>query len=172
MFNVLDELIGPLSGHISSLLAQPVTGSDDEISHVDTKRAYIALLNGIMSSKLHSVLISERKFGRTCFVSSGLKVVIGNNTAFNGLLQSMQGIAEDVSDLQSQKAVFMFFSRCVTAWAQPDSNGSTSSLQGFDRVVYERLVPTAFTVPNAPQLNPKDGQTIVVRLRACFEDGY
>lgn len=82
----------------------------------------------------------------------------------------MQGIAEDVSDLQSQKAVFMFFSRCVTAWAQPESSdgSATSSLQGFDRVVYERLVPTAFTVPNAPQLNPKDGQTIVVRSKTLY----
>jgi exportin-T len=62
MFTVLDELIGPLNGHISALLAQPVTGSDDQLAHVDTKRAYIALLNGIMSSKLHTVLISERKF--------------------------------------------------------------------------------------------------------------
>jgi len=74
MFDVLDELIGPLSGHISSLLAQPVTGSDDEISHVDTKRAYIALLNGIMSSKLHSVLISERKPIQVCIISTWTKL--------------------------------------------------------------------------------------------------
>lgn len=79
----------------------------------------------------------------------------------------MQSIAEDHSDPQSQKAVFMFFSRCVTTWARLPGDSSTAEIPGFDRVVYERLVPTAFTIPSAPTLNPRDGQTIVVGVR-CF----
>jgi exportin-T len=62
LFDVLDELISPLSTHILSLLAQPVTGTDDGVNHDDTKKAYIALLNNIMFSKLQGVFISERKF--------------------------------------------------------------------------------------------------------------
>ena len=61
MLDVLDELIGPLSAHINGILAQPVTGTDDQVTHVDTKKAYLALLNSIVASKLHTVLISERE---------------------------------------------------------------------------------------------------------------
>jgi exportin-T len=66
MFDVLDELIGPLNAHITELFSQPVTGTDDAVTHVDTKKAYLALLNNIMSSKLHGIFISERK--RMCLV--------------------------------------------------------------------------------------------------------
>ena len=61
MFDVLDELIGPLNAHIKELFSQPVTGTDDAVTHVDTKKAYLALLNNIMASKLHGIFISERK---------------------------------------------------------------------------------------------------------------
>lgn len=61
MFDVLDELIGPLNSHITELFSQPVTGTDDVITHNETKKAYLALLNGIMASKLHGIFISERE---------------------------------------------------------------------------------------------------------------
>lgn len=61
MFDVLDQLIGPLSAHIHGLLSQPVNGTDDEVTHVDTKRAYLALLNNVMTSDLHGVFTSDRE---------------------------------------------------------------------------------------------------------------
>lgn len=61
MFDVLDQLIGPLNAHITALFSQPVTGTDDAVTHLDTKKAYLALLNSIMSSKLHGIFISERE---------------------------------------------------------------------------------------------------------------
>lgn len=78
----------------------------------------------------------------------------------------MQGLAEDVGDPSSQKAAFTFLSRCVTVWAQPAVNGSAQGqaqeLPGFERFVYERLIPTAFNVLSAPSFNIKDGQMLVV----------
>lgn len=62
MFDVLDQLIGPLNAHITVLFSQPVTGTDDAVTLLDTKRAYLALLNSIMSSKLHGIFISEREY--------------------------------------------------------------------------------------------------------------
>lgn len=59
MFDVLDQLIGPLSAHITAFLSQPVSGTDDERSHIDTKKAYLALLNGIMTAKLEGVFTSD-----------------------------------------------------------------------------------------------------------------
>ena len=60
MFDVLDQLIGPLSTHINAVLSQPVTGTDDQLTHVDTKRAYLNLLNNVMVAKLHNVFTSAR----------------------------------------------------------------------------------------------------------------
>ena len=62
MFDVLDQLIGPLSAHISSLLSQPISGTDDQRAHADTKKAYLALLNNIMASQLQGIFISERRY--------------------------------------------------------------------------------------------------------------
>ena len=74
----------------------------------------------------------------------------------------MQQLIEDASDPGSQKVAVIFLSRCVTAWGR-ESN-ENESLPGFDRFIYERLVPTAFRVPSLPGFNPKDGQMMVVSL--------
>ncbi|KAG1795936.1 uncharacterized protein HD556DRAFT_1441766 [Suillus plorans] len=59
LFNVLDELIGPLSAHITHLLNQPVTDTDDSVEHAETKRTYLTLLTNVMSSDLHDIFISD-----------------------------------------------------------------------------------------------------------------
>jgi exportin-T len=61
MFDTLDQLIGPLSRHIISLLSLPVEDKDEEVTLVDTKKGYIGLLNGVMTSKLQGIFISERE---------------------------------------------------------------------------------------------------------------
>lgn len=61
MFNVLDELIGPLNSHVTELFSQPVTGTDDQVTHNETKKAYLALLNNVMASKLQGIFISQRE---------------------------------------------------------------------------------------------------------------
>lgn len=80
----------------------------------------------------------------------------------------MQRLAEDVSDPPSQKVAFTFLNRCVSAWGQlpasKDGQTESSSLPGFDRFIYERLVPTSFRVLSLPEFNPKDGQMMVVSI--------
>lgn len=63
---MLDNLIGPLNAHIGALMNQPVTGTDDHVLHADTKKAYLALLNAILASKLHGIFISERQSSHIC----------------------------------------------------------------------------------------------------------
>ncbi|KAI0671757.1 ARM repeat-containing protein [Trametes maxima] len=146
MLDVLDQLVGPLSAHINGILAQPVTGTDDQVTHIDTKRAYLALLNSIVSSKLHTVFISDRNKGQ-----------------LENLLGSMLRLAEDPSDPSSEKAAFQFLGRCATVWAEPPKGpGGQQVFPGFERFVYERVVPTAFAVLSSPQFNIKDGQIVVV----------
>ncbi|KAI0091175.1 ARM repeat-containing protein [Irpex rosettiformis] len=152
LFEVLDQLIGPLSAHINGILSQPVTGTDDQVTYVDTKRAYLTLLNNIMASKLHGIFTSAR-----------------NQPQLETLLASMQQLAEDVSDPSSQRAAFQFFGRCVQVWVptQPTDVTHNSAIPGFERFVYERLVPAAFSVLASPQFNIKDGQMLVVLHEIC-----
>ncbi|KAI0077912.1 ARM repeat-containing protein [Panus rudis PR-1116 ss-1] len=154
MFDVLDQLIGPLSSHIYALLSQPVAGTDDQVTHVDTKRTYLTLLNSIMTAKLHGIFTSER-----------------NNAQLETLLAHMQQFAEDLSDPLSQRAAYQFLGRCIAVWLTPlVSNGIDEAQQGipgFERFVYERLVPSAFGVLSSPQFNIKDGQMLVVLHEIC-----
>jgi exportin-T len=97
----------------------------------------------------------------------------GNNPSFEALLDTMQHIAKDSSDPSSQKAAFLFLTRCVGSYGMPITSPTSPTMQngasqrtglpGFERIVYEQLVPTAFAVPSAPDFNPKDGQTVAVR---------
>ncbi|OJT11445.1 Exportin-T [Trametes pubescens] len=146
MLDVLDQLIGPLSAHINGILAQPVNGTDDQTMHNDTKRAYLGLLTSIISSKLHTVFVSDRNKGQ-----------------LENLLESMLQLAEDPSDPASEKSAFSFFGRCVQAWAEPPKMpGGQQVFPGFERFIYERVIPTAFAVLSLPQFNIKDGQIVVV----------
>ena len=61
MFDTLDQLIGPLSKHIIALLSQPIEDGGDEVTITDAKKGYIGLLNNVMVSRLHGILISERE---------------------------------------------------------------------------------------------------------------
>ncbi|KAH9838251.1 armadillo-type protein [Rhodofomes roseus] len=141
MFSVLDQLIGPLNAHITGLLVQPANGTDDELARADTKKAYLALLNQILTSKLQGIFTSER-----------------NNTQLEGLLATMRQLVEDVSDPASQKAALSFFGR------SPAVNGDaqTQTLPGFERFIYEAVIPTAFAILSSPQYNIKDGQMLTV----------
>ena len=77
----------------------------------------------------------------------------------------MLRIAEDPSDPSSEKAAFSFLGRCITVWAEPAKTpGEHQVLPGFERFVYERVVPTAFAVLSLPQFNIKDGQIVVVSV--------
>ena len=155
--------------HINGLLSQPVVGTDDQVTHTDTKRAYLSLLNNIMSSKLQGIFISDRKLpGLAIHVKVvNLSICSGNRPQLEALLGSMEQLAQDVADPSSQKAAFQFLGRCMTVWVQPThqniSNGQqVTGLPGFERFVYERLVPAAFSVLASPQFNIKDGQMLVV----------
>nr|GAT60781.1 predicted protein [Mycena chlorophos] len=146
LFSVLDELVGPLSAHITNFLAQPVTGTDDQRVNFETKKAYLTFLNAIMSSKIHSVFTSER-----------------NQSSFDALMESMLQIAADLSDAVCQRTALQFFVRVVTTWGQPTSaNGSEPTsdikpgLPGFEQYIYKRILPVIFQVPSSAAFNSKD----------------
>lgn len=87
---------------------------------------------------------------------------------FENLLSSIVQISQDFSDNNGQKLAFNFLSRAVSVWAEPVTqtngtmNGHSNQLPGFERFMYEQLIPAAFKVPSAPEFNVKDGQMMVV----------
>lgn len=89
---------------------------------------------------------------------------LGNSANFEALLESMLGLAEDTSDPSSQKPAFVFFTKCVTSWGKPIAENAPDQegLPGFDRFIYERIVPLVFRVASSPNFNLKDGQVMVV----------
>ncbi|KAJ7170663.1 armadillo-type protein [Mycena crocata] len=144
LFNVLDELISPLSAHITGLLTQPISGTDDQRVHLETMKAFLALLNSVLASKLQGIFVSEK-----------------NRGGFDSLMETMLRIASDISDPVSAKAALVFLNRSITIWGQPLSsatNGAAGqhSLPGFEQYVYERFVTTAFRIPSLPEFNLKD----------------
>ncbi|KAH8118024.1 ARM repeat-containing protein [Phellopilus nigrolimitatus] len=152
MFHVLNQLVAPLHARITELLASPITGTDDKLTHVDTKKAYLTFLNNIMVNKLHSVFISDQ-----------------NKPQFVPLIENVIQIAEDASDPASQRLAFSFIGRCISAWGRTmpgstngDGAGQGDTLPGFETFIYDRLVPLAFSVPSAPSFNIRDGQMLVV----------
>jgi exportin-T len=97
-----------------------------------------------------------------------MSLLPGNKAGFEPMLESMQNLAENISDPSGERAAFTFLSRCVGVWGQPapaqtalNGNG-THGLPGFERFVYERLVPGAFGVLSSPQFNLKDPQMLTV----------
>lgn len=82
----------------------------------------------------------------------------------------MLQLASDGSDTQSQRAAFGFLSKSVGVWGRPSSDATngevitgSQGVPGFERFVYDNVVPTAFAVLSQPELNIKDGQVLVVR---------
>lgn len=82
-------------------------------------------------------------------------------------MATAQSIAEDLSDPSTQKVAFQFLGRAVTIWGSADKDNH-DSVPGFERFIYDRLVPLAFTLPSNPDFNPKDGQSISVSGE-CFD---
>ena len=79
------------------------------------------------------------------------------------MVDSLRQQAEDISDPPNQKIALTFLNKGVSIWGQQEGqNGTEGGLPGFDRFIYERLVPAIFRVPSSLGFNAKDGQMLMV----------
>ena len=69
IFDVLDELIGPLTDHIGRIVSQPVQGTDEERDRVETRRALINMFNSTLDSDLQGVFTSSRAYTDRCIIA-------------------------------------------------------------------------------------------------------
>jgi exportin-T len=164
IFNVLDELISPLSTHIFEILARPVEGTDDRLQHNDTKKAYLDFLTHIMTDQMHGVFVSERE--PICSICASLPKFCssaGNKDQLPDLVQSIASVAEDMSDPSSAKLALSFLARS-TKPNVPAVQVQLDVVPGYQSFIYERLVPLAFGIPASPSFNIKDGQSLSVSV--------
>jgi exportin-T len=78
---------------------------------------------------------------------------------------TMERLIEDISDPNSEKAALQFLGRCVTIFGAPEGtapaiSGVSQTLPGFERFIYERLIPATFRVLSLPGFSIKDGQLL------------
>lgn len=174
----MDMLLLPLLSRISTVLQQPVTGTDEAQVHARLKDAYLAFFTSLMNENLDGIFITDR-----------------NKPEFENVLTTLFNLTQDYSDGASQRLAFGFFSRSVIAWgtspeaaarpsvfaesamatqskmvsggtAQPNPHAITQEqrakqcLPGYENFIYQRLLPATFEVPANSQFNIRGGQLV------------
>ncbi|KAL9031146.1 MAG: hypothetical protein Q9196_000784 [Gyalolechia fulgens] len=141
IYNILDTLLTPLLQRVFAGIAEPATGTDDEIQLAELKREYLCFLLVILNNNLEAVLVSE-----------------ANQAGFATVISTIEHLAKDASDFPTAKLAFTVLTRMVITWGGPDiQTGSPQPiLPGFDRFMMERFSPLCWTLPSQPNFDPKD----------------
>ena len=152
IFTVLDSLLTPLLQRVFAGLAEPITGTDDEIQLAELRREYLTFVQIILNNDLGSVLVSD-----------------ANQGFFEALIISVTGLAKTVTsgtgNLAASRLAFSVITRMADLWggpniatlsAQPISSNIPPSptFPGFDRFLIERFHPICWEVLGEPQFRP------------------
>jgi exportin-T len=137
-------------------LAEPVTGTDDEIQLGELRREYLTFIQIILNNDLGSVLVSD-----------------SNQAFFEPLVVSVTGLAKTVGsgtgNLPASRFAFSVLTRMAVLWGGPDvatvSDGPVSSqnspspaFPGFDQFLIERFNPICWEVLRNPEFPAHDAQ--------------
>ena len=156
IFTVLDSLLTPLLQRVFAGLAEPITGTDDEIQLAELRREYLTFVQIILNNDLGSVLVSD-----------------SNQGFFEPLVNSVTTLAKTVTNgtgnLAASRLAFSVLTRMADLWGGP--NIATCSAQsisstlppqptfpGFDRYLIERFHPICWEALQEPQFQPGDAQ--------------
>ncbi|KAL4805936.1 Exportin-T [Aspergillus unguis] len=157
IYNILDALLTPFLQRVFSGIADPTTGTDDEIHLAELKREYLNFLLAVLNNDLGAVIISER-----------------NQPMFDTVITTIEHFAKDIEDFTTAKMAFSVLSRMGSSWGGPDiastaaSNGATTqvALPGFGQFMITRFSPLCWALPATPSFNSKDAQAKQVLAEA------
>ncbi|KAJ5908033.1 hypothetical protein N7495_000715 [Penicillium taxi] len=157
VFNILDTLLTPFLQRVFSGLADPTTGTDDEIQLAELKREYLNFLLAVLNNDLGAVIISER-----------------NQPIFETLITTIELFAKDIEDFTTAKMAFLVLSKMGSFWGGPDLTPSATdgapitqtALPGFGGYMITRFSPPCWALPQTPSFNPKDAQAKLVLAEA------
>ncbi|KZF25065.1 Xpo1-domain-containing protein [Xylona heveae TC161] len=156
IYNVLDSLLTPLLQRVFSGLAEPTSGTDDEVQLVELRRAYLNSLLIILNNDLSAVLVSN-----------------ANQQTFETVITTLEHFTRDVTDFPTAKLAFGVLSRMCTVWGGPDlaipsfppADPSTPTVTspaptfpGFDHFMMTKFSPLCWSLPTNPAFDPKDPQ--------------
>jgi exportin-T len=96
-------------------------------------------------------------------------VLVGNKGQIEALFEMIEQVIVDLTDPAGQRSALQFLARCVNVWAVPPPDGNPQPLPGFERFIYERLIPATFRVLSLPEFNTKDGQVMLVSRLSFLE---
>jgi exportin-T len=150
IFEVLNLLLTPLLQRIFAGLAEPVSGTDDEIQLVELRREYLSFIQVILNNGLEGVLISDT-----------------NQGSFESMILSILEVAKtlDNSNLGPSRIAFTVMIKISTIWGGPDvatisneptapTGAATPSIPGFDQFMLDRFHTTCWEVLQNPAFQP------------------
>lgn len=143
---IMDELLLPLVRRVFDFLNTTPSGTDEAFLLLDLRKSYLNFVLSIFNANLEKVFVSER-----------------NLESLETILQTFLHFAKDNSDPTTQKMSFGVFLKTVNSWAS-NTAAQGPTIAGFDRFVYNELLPITFSVPMSAAFNLADGQSILVCL--------
>ncbi|KAG9047337.1 pre-tRNA nuclear export protein [Tulasnella sp. UAMH 9824] len=157
VIDMLDQLLLPLTTKVSAVITQPVDGTDAQQANAETKKAYLDFILSIATGPLVTVFISPR-----------------NLSSFPSLVEGIVGFAADTTYPPSQRTAISILANFCLEFGPPEGallpvkkpgvkeEVQTHYVPGFEQLIYDRLIPLAFSIPLSPGFNWKDGLTIQV----------
>jgi exportin-T len=151
IYSILDSLLTPLLQRVFTGLAEPVQGTDDEISLGELRREYLTFIQIILNNDLGSVLVST-----------------SNQAFFDPLIISVTTLAKNVGpgtgNLPASRLAFSVLTRMATLWGGPDivipgpnavpTAAPSPTFPGFDTFLIERFNPICWDVLRDPAFRP------------------
>jgi exportin-T len=151
IYNILDLLLTPLLQRVFSGLAEPISGTDDEIQLHELRREYVSFVQVILVNDLGGVLVSA-----------------ANQATFESLISSIINIAKTLThgNLVPSRIAFNVLSRMASQWGGPDvatigdnpvtTGAPAPAIPGFDQFMIEHFHGLCWTVLQDPAFRPNN----------------
>jgi exportin-T len=151
IYNILDLLLTPLLQRVFGGLAEPISGTDDEIQLHELRREYVSFVQVILVNDLGGVLVSA-----------------ANQATFESLISSIINIAKTLThgNLVPSRIAFNVLSRMASQWGGPDvatigenpvtTGAPAPAIPGFDQFMIEHFHGLCWTVLQDPAFRPNN----------------
>ncbi|KAL2016485.1 hypothetical protein VTK56DRAFT_3481 [Thermocarpiscus australiensis] len=151
IYNILDLLLTPLLDRVFNGLAEPISGTDDEIQLQELRREYVSFVQVILLNDLGGVLVSP-----------------SNQAIFESLVSSIINIAKTLThgNLVPSRIGFNVLGRMASQWGGPDiatigenpvtTGAPAPAIPGFDQFMIDQFHGLCWSVLQDPGFRPNN----------------
>lgn len=185
----MDMLLLPLLSRIFAVLQKPITGTDEAVTHRRLQEAYLTFFTALMNANLEGVFITDRNKPEFENVLQSLLTMAEDNSdamsqrlAFTFFAKSVIAwgtsaktvsepsvFAESAMSAQSQK-VAAGLAAPSNQHAVPKDERAAQALPGYESFIYQRLIPTCFSVPADSKFNVKTGTPVLYEIAVVLRN--